>query len=121
SAAEDRRRPAPALPSRAHLWRPAANRPQSIETVSCLGAYVATGCGFDRWLSLIAELAGRGHLGTAPRSNPLRPVLPPGCLLQLRPGLPLLRIGRIGVVSPVLGLRVGRIDDPGDVSRGAQY
>src|ERR1035437_2123034 len=84
-------------------------------------AHVAPGRAFDHRVPFAAQLGWSCDLRTALPGDPLGPVFPPGTGLECGVVFPLLWIGRVGVVGPVLGLWPGRVDDSGDVPRRAQH
>src|ERR1019366_1412322 len=96
------------------LRAPRLNSDASGIVGSCANAHITPGGGFDRRVLLAAQLGWGSDLGTALLGDPLGPVLPPGPGLERRVVFPLLRVLRVGVVGPVLGLRAGRVDDSGD-------
>src|SRR5690242_4078835 len=82
-----------------------------------LTEHVRSGRITQRGVRLAAQRRRRDLLA-GPLGDPGGPVLPPGDRLHRRRRQPLVRVLReFGQVSgPMLGLGVGRVDDPGDVS-----
>src|ERR1035437_3091702 len=97
------------------LRAPRLNSDASGIVGSCANAHITAGGAFDHRVVLATQLGGGSDLGAALLGDPLGPVLPPGTVLQCRVLFPLLWVGRVGVVGPVLGLWAGGVDDSGDV------